>query len=191
MNDKTGKLKSKLIYDKLQKHHLLVSGYSSSKKYGVNSSNVYDFRRRLGFSKIYTFENLQSPYVINNEMSGFSSVYDEIMIDTLVNQVNLNSGNVFLYGFTTNTHFPYKHNLLNPYIKRLSDFDYLNLSNYSTVLTKSLLLRIFSTIDFTLYLISKNNIDLDKVLFVGDHSYPGNKDFSQEQVPAFILLKKK
>lgn len=83
MNDKIF-IKSKLLQDILVSNFLLIAGYLSSMKYGVNSSNVYDFRRRLGFSKIVTYGNLKYEDVPNPEMCGFSSVYDESMIDSLI-----------------------------------------------------------------------------------------------------------
>lgn len=188
MHGKNVKNDYNLILNKKENKFFTVAGYSSSGKFGVNASNVFDFRRKLGFDRIFTSENLNLSTNINSEMEGFGSVYDEVMIDSLLSYVNFQS-KYFGYGFTSNTHFPFIYNSQNPYIQSVLKYtsnETLNTSQVS-MNTKQLLIRITAIINHIFEAISNKQLQIDRVIIVGDHQYPGNHDFSTTTVPAIII----
>jgi len=188
MHGKNIKIEFNLMEDKKENNYYAVAGYSSSGKFGVNASNVFDFRRRLGFNKIFTYENLNKNTNRNTEIEGFSSVYDEVMIDSLLSYTNKQK-KYFGYGFTTNTHFPFIYNSENKYIARISSYNsiqYLTSTNI-TDNSKRLLSRIIATISHLLSEIDKKKLRIDKLIIVGDHKYPGYHDFSNNTVPALLI----
>ena len=192
MHEKNIKIESNLMDNKKKNNFYSVAGYSSSGKFGVNASNVFDFRRRLGFNKIFTYENLNKSTNRNTEIEGFSSVYDEVMIDSLLSYANKQS-KYFGYGFTTNTHFPFIYNSNNKYIIKIVNFkatNYLTSTNI-TENSKRLLTRAIATISHLLSEIDKKKLRIDKIIIVGDHKYPGYHDFSNSSVPALIIELKK
>ncbi len=192
MHGKNVKIENNLITNKIKNNFYTVAGYSSSGKFGVNASNVFDFRRKLGFNKIFTVENLDQTTNKNTEIEGFSSVYDEVMIDSLLSYANFKQ-KYFGYGFTTNTHFPFIYNENNPYIKTVSSYNcnkYLNSSSISDN-SKHLIIRAIGTINHIFEVINQRKLMIDKVIIVGDHQYPGNHDFSSTTVPALIIELKK
>jgi hypothetical protein len=188
MHGKNVSIPQNLIANKKENDFLAVAGYSSSGKFGVNASNVIDFRRKLGFDKIFTVENLDQTNNRNVDIEGFSSVYDEIMIDSLLSYANSRE-RYFGYGFTTNTHFPFIYNQENPYIQKIASYSSKSFL-FSTSISsnsKTLLLRHLSTISHLLNIINASELHLDKVVIVGDHQYPGHHDFSTSVVPALII----
>ena len=192
MHGKNIKIKYNLMANKKENNYYAVAGYSSSGKFGVNASNVFDFRRRLGFNRIFTYENLNKNTSINTEIEGFSSVYDEVMIDSLLSYTNKQT-KYFGYGFTTNTHFPFIYNSNNKYITRILNYNstqYLTSTNISAN-SKRLLTRVISTISHLLSELDRNKLMIDKIIIVGDHKYPGYHDFSNNAVPALIIELKK
>jgi hypothetical protein len=188
MHGKNIKIEYNLMDNKKKNNYYAVAGYSSSGKFGVNASNVFDFRRRLGFNKIFTYENLNKYTNRNTEIEGFSSVYDEVMIDSLLSYTN-NQTKYFGYGFTTNTHFPFIYNSNNKYITRILNYkstQYLSSTNI-TENSKRLLTRIISTISHLLSELDRKKLRIDKIIIVGDHKFPGYHDFSSNTVPALMI----
>ncbi|MEI8109560.1 MAG: hypothetical protein WCH59_01110 [Chitinophagia bacterium] len=188
MHGKNVSIQKNLISNKKSYNFFTVAGYSSSGKFGVNASNVFDFRRRLGFDKIFTVENLDRTTNENTEIEGFSSVYDEVMIDSLLSYANYKD-KYFGYGFTTNTHFPFIYNNSNPYIKKINSYSCFSLLSSSSISnnSKNLIIRHLSTINHLLEIMNSKELMLDKIVIVGDHQYPGYHDFSTTTVPAFII----
>jgi hypothetical protein len=191
MHGKNVKIDNNVVLDKKKNNFFTVAGYSSSGKFGVNASNVFDFRRRLGFDRIFTSENLNLETNINTEMEGFGSVYDEIMIDSLLKYVN-HKPRYFGYGFTTNTHFPFIYDEENPYIQKVLNYKSSQLLNSSNLTTnsKNLNMRISALINHIFFILNDRNLIIDKIIIVGDHKYPGNHDFSSTTVPAMIVESK-
>lgn len=191
MNTENPVLQFNLVEEKKRKNYYLVAGYSSSGKFGVNGSNVIDFRRRLGFDQIFTTENMNLEMNVNSEIEGFGSVYDEVMIDTLLSYANQHK-KYFGYAFTSNTHFPFIYNAENPYIKRTLEMSSVKLILDASIgqRSKELIIRILATLNHMFSTIDKNQILLDGLVAVGDHSPPVNKDYSRTTVPALILEKK-
>ncbi len=192
MHGKNVKIENNLITNKIKDDFYTVAGYSSSGKFGVNASNVFDFRRKLGFNKIFTVENLDQSTNKNSEIEGFSSVYDEVMIDSLLSYTNFKK-KYFGYGFTTNTHFPFMYNPNNPYIKKVSAYNcnkFLNASSVSEN-SKHLIIRAIATINHIFNVVNEKKLLIDKIIIVGDHQYPGFHDFSTTTVPALIIEMKK
>lgn len=192
MHGKNIKIKYNLMANKKDNNYYAVAGYSSSGKFKVNASNVFDFRRRLGFNRIFTYENLNKNTSINTEIEGFSSVYDEVMIDSLLSYTNKQT-KYFGYGFTTNTHFPFIYNSNNKYITRILNYNstqYLTSTNISEN-SKRLLTRVIATISHLLSELDRKKLRIDKIIIVGDHKYPGYHDFSNNAVPALIIELKK
>jgi hypothetical protein len=193
MHGENVKIEYNLMQNKKENNFFTVAGYSSSGKFGVNASNVFDFRRKLGFDRIFTSENLNLSSNINSEIEGFGSVYDEVMIDSLLNYVNFQP-KYFGYGFTTNTHFPFIFNSNNPYIQNVLKYTCnVKLNNSQVSLdSKQLLIRVTSINSHVFETINYKQLRLDRVILVGDHPYPGNHDFSGTSVPAIIIeLKQK
>jgi hypothetical protein len=179
---------------KMKAGYHTIAAFPASKKYGSNYSNAEGFRKKLHFKSRFYFEELiQNKSAKVNKENGYSSVFDEDMIDGLMNE-SRNYTKVFAYGLTINTHSPF--NL---------DKSRVNLTDYQ--LAKKLLIksfhgnetafnqfyRIAMVIRHTINRLNKNPKLFDRVLLVGDHSYRDLRCvnlYDKNFVPYIVLSKK-
>jgi hypothetical protein len=186
--------KYNLIADKIKAGYHTIASFPASKSYGSNHSNAEGFRKKLRFKSRFYFEELinNKTSTINHE-NGYYSVYDEDMVDSIMHE-SKNYLKVFAYGLTINTHSPF-----NLDMSRVDQKDY---KYAKSVLLKSFdnnvhgfdqFYRIVITIKHTLNHLDKDPTLFDKVLFVGDHSYPDLRCmnlYNKEFVPYLVLSKK-
>ncbi|MHA8067290.1 hypothetical protein V7S76_11515 [Aquirufa sp. ROCK2-A2] len=187
--------KYNIVASKLKSGYHTIASFPASKQYGSNHSNAEGFRKKLQFdSRSYYEELIKNKTAKVNYENGYTSVFDEDMIDTLMNE-SRNYVKVFAYGLTINTHTPF-----NLDMSRVNRKEYL--------ITKKILLkdfndnehafdqfyRIASTIKYALKRLEKEPGLYDSILFVGDHAYPDLRClnlYNKEEVPYLLLTKKR
>ena len=181
-----------LVDFKNRNDYYTISAFSGSKKYGSNWSNAEGFRKKMGFKSRLYFEDFRGKFSNNNENS-YQSVFDEDMIDSLINYSNSFS-KVFAYGLTINTHQPFHLDM-----KNVNSVDYTlsksKLSKYFKDNTNTFnhFYRISKILSHIFKTIAQNKYSFDKVIIIGDHANPdliSKKIYNQETVP-YILIQKK
>lgn len=186
--------KYNLVANKIKAGYHTIASFPASKQYGNNHSNAEGFRKKLQFkSRFYLEELINNKTAKINQENGYYSVFDEDMVDSIMHE-SKNYIKVFAYGLTINTHSPF-----NLDRSRVDKKDY---EEAKKVLLKSFdnnehafdqFYRILITIKHTLNHLDKDPSLFDKVLFVGDHSYPDLRClnlYNKEFVPYLVLSKK-
>lgn len=173
------------------KNYYTVAGFSGSKVYGSNWSNVEGFRIKSGFKSRFYYEELKFRNEPNIENT-YVSVNDEVMIDSLFEESKKHE-KIFAYGLTINSHVPFNLDKRRVNLIDYSEFTY----KFMGVLkeNKSIndqLYRINTIIQYILKKLVSTNDTYDKILIIGDHPYPdlySDKMYSNKEVP-YMLMKK-
>jgi len=175
VNAEEGLLQSNLVSWKQKRGYRTVAGYSGTQRFASAGSNVTRFRRLLGFDAILMREDFDYKGKNDAHNKWLPSVIDEVVIDSVV-RVIANSTQAFGYVFTTATHFPFalgsnrvsaEHALLEDSV---TEHLFEQISNKGV---QRLLERQFATVLHAATTVSQSPKCIDRVVFVGDHPYPG------------------
>jgi hypothetical protein len=182
-----------LVKSKIEAGYHTIAAFPASKKYGSNYSNAEGFRKKLHFQSRFYYEELIENKSANvNKENGYTAVFDEDMIDSLMNE-SKNYPKVFAYGLSINTHSPF--NLDKSHV------DTTDYQQAKQLLIKSFrgnelafnqFYRIAMVIRHTLNRLEKNPDLFDRILIVGDHSYRDLRClnlYNKEFVPYLVLTK--
>jgi hypothetical protein len=182
-----------LVKSKIEAGYHTIAAFPASKKYGSNYSNAEGFRKKLQFQSRFYYEELIENKSANvNKENGYTAVFDEDMIDSLMNE-SKNYPKVFAYGLSINTHSPF--NLDKSHV------DTTDYQQAKQLLIKSFrgnelafnqFYRIAMVIRHTLNRLEKNPDLFDRILIVGDHSYRDLRClnlYNKEFVPYLVLTK--
>jgi len=183
-----------LVAQKIKAGYHTIASFPASKLYGSNHSNAEGFRKKLAFkSRFYLEELMNNKTAKINHENGYNSVFDEDMVDSIMHE-SKNYLKVFAYGLTINTHSPF-----NLEMSQVNQKDYhaaksILLATFdNNVHAFDQFYRIANTIKYTINHLERDPSLFDKVLFVGDHSYPDLRClnlYNKEFVPYLVLSKK-
>lgn len=186
--------KYNLVANKIKAGYHTIASFPASKQYGSNHSNAEGFRKKLNFkSRFYLEELLNNKTAKINQENGYYSVFDEDMVDSIMHE-SKNYHKVFAFGLTINTHSPFNLDMSRVDLKDYQKAKSILLKSFDNNLHAfDQFYRITVTIKHTLNYLDRDNSLFDKVLFVGDHSYPDLRClnlYNKEFVPYLVLSKK-